>query len=720
MLKGESNPKFCKPRPVPFGLQEGVEQELKRLCDAGTIESVTHAEWASPVVPILKNDGSIRLCGDYKKTVNPSVDIDTYPVPTLEQLYAKLAGGQTFSKLDLRHAYQQIPLDLESRKYTTINTLRGLFQYTTLPFGISSAPAIFQRTMEMVLSGTQSTAVYFDDILITGESQEQHEANLREVLSRLAKANLTLKKEKCQLFQKETVFLGHSIDSTGLHPMQEKVKAIQEAPAPRNVAELRSFLGLLNHYGRYLPNLSSVLAPLHKLLVKYSKWQWGKDQQISFVKAKSLLQFDTVLVHYDPRKPIVVTCDASPYGVGAVLQHTMSDGNLRPVAFASRSLSSPERNYSQLDREGLAMIFGVKHFHQYLLGQHFTIHTDHKPLLGLFGQNKHVPQLASPRIQRWAIILSAYHYNLEYIPGRSICQADAMSRLPLPSKADEVPPTPQETVLLMQHFDASQLSYKDIQRETQQDPTLANVFEYTIAGWPREVNNTLQPYYNVKEELSTHEGCLLRGARVIIPPKHREIMLEMVHDAHPGIVRMKLHARNYCWWPGIDKDLEKKVQECLTCQTRRNNPPKAPIVSWPPPTKAWSRLHIDYAGPIEGKMILVVIDVYSKWIDAFITASASSAATISHLRSCFATHGIPDIVVSDNGTSFTSSEFKEFLSRNGVLHKTSPPYHPASNGPAERAVQVIKQGLRKSTGDLQTRLSRILFAYRITPPDYNG
>ena len=376
-------PRFFKARPVAYALREKIETELDRLVKEGTIEPVEFSEWATPIVPIVKEDGTIRICGDYKQTINQVAQLDNYSIPKIEDLYATLGEGMEFTKLDLSQAYQQLELDEGSKDYTVINTHKGLFRYNRLPYGISSAPGIFQRTIESLLQGIPQVVVRIDDILVTGKTRNKHLEHLKEVLVRLDKAGIRLKLKKCVFLQNQVIYLGHRINKDGIQPIEGKVRAIQEAPAPTNVKELQAFLGMLNYYACYLPNLSTVLAPLHELLAKDCKWTWGKRQVEAFNRAKGMLNSADLLVHYDPSKELVLSCDASRYGLGAVLSHIV-DGKERLISYASRTLSPAERNYAQLDKEGAAVIFGLKKFHQYLYGQKFKIFTDHKPLLGLW------------------------------------------------------------------------------------------------------------------------------------------------------------------------------------------------------------------------------------------------------------------------------------------------------------------------------------------------
>ena len=344
-----------------------------------------------------------------------------------------LTGGQRFSKLDLTSAYQQILLDDASSKMVVINTHQGLYEYTRLPFGVASAPAIFQKAMDSILQGIPHCICYLDDILVTGRSNEEHIRNLRTVLQRLQEHGVRLRREKCSFFQNSVEYLGYLITAEGVHTTSKKVEAVVEVPAPQNVSELRSFLGLLNYYGKFIPNLASILHPLHSLLRSGQPWNWSHCCQRAFETAKKSLVEAPLLAHYDQDLPIALAGDASTYGVGAVISHKMPDGTERPLAFASRTLSASERNYSQVEKEALSLIFGIKRFHQYLYGCHFTLITDHKPLTTILGPKQGVPQVAAARMQRWALLLSAYSYSIQFRPTLAHSNADGLSRLPLPA-----------------------------------------------------------------------------------------------------------------------------------------------------------------------------------------------------------------------------------------------------------------------------------------------
>ena len=726
--KGEANifidesvkPVFCKARPLPYAIKDKVEKELDSMVEKEILSPVSYAEWAAPIVPIQKQNGGIRICGDFKVTVNKCSEKDKYPIPRIEDLYTKLAGGTVFSVLDLSMAYQQIVVNQRSRRYLTINTTRGLFTFNRLPAGICAAPGIFQRIMDGLFSNVEGVVCYLDDILVCGKDIQDHNKNLDIVFSILYQSGLKLKKDKCLLAESSVKYLGHIIDAKGLHPLASKVGAIQNAPAPTNVNELQSFIGLISYYGKFLSNMSTVMAPLYELLRKDTDWAWEKDQIEAFDKCKTLINSDSVLVHFDPQYPVVLACDASPYGIGCVLSHSI-DGIEKPIAFYSRTLKPAEKNYSVLDKEALSVVCGVKKFHCYLYGRTFIIQSDHKPLEKLLHENNELSAMATPRIKRWSLFLSAYDYAWKYRAGKFMGHADAMSRLPLPDCDPELVRTPAEIIYLLQTLDLSPITSDQIKLWTSHDPILSKVVTYISQGWPNiDYQKPLSLYYNKQYELSVENGCVLWGSRVVIPHCGHQHVLELLHDSHPGIVKMKNIARRVVWWPNIDKDIENYVKSCDNCQSVSAVSTMSTIHPWEWPGKPWIRIHIDYAGPFNGKMYLIVIDSYSKWIEIIPTTSATAEATVTILREIFSRWGLPLMIVSDNATCFTSYIFTDFCKHNAIKHITSSPHHPSTNGLAERAVQVFKHGVQKITGDIDTNISHFLLHYRSCPQSTTG
>ena len=724
-----TQPVFCKPRPVPFALRDRVNDEIDRLVKLGVFRPITHAQWAAPLVSVLKSDKrSIRLCGDYKVTINRAAQADQYTMPSADGIFARLAGKRLFAKLDLSEAYTQLVLDDESQLLAAVNTPKGLFAVTRLPYGTSASSQIFQRELDRLLGHVTHAATYIDDIIIGGEDEIELLQALDTVLTILEEAGLRLKLSKCEFMKQSITYLGHTIDKDGLHPTADKLAAIRDAPKPINVGELRSFIGLITFYGKFIPRQATIMAPLYALLQSNVKWVWADEQERAFEDAKRALLESSMLVHFDNKLPVVLSCDASPTGVSCVLAHVIKNEE-RPVLFISRTLSTAERNYSQLEREAIAIIFGVVRLRQYLLGRHFVIYTDHKPLLTLFSPDKTLPPVAAARVLRWSLILAGYQYKMVFRKGTEHGNVDALSRLPLPSSSADDQERPSDIILLIDDMSEPPCSADDLCEATRRDPVLAKVILGLQSGsWPSPLPVELAPFHRREMELSVVNGLVMWGQRVIIPQKWRQMVKNELHEGHFGSQHMKALARSYVWWPNMDAELEATAAGCNACALHARDPPKTAVHPWPWPTRPWVRLHIDYAGPVDGVMLLVLIDAHSKWLEAVPVQRATAEATTSALRHIFATHGLPEVIVSDNGSPFTAAEFENFCKMNGIRHLRTPPFHPASNGAAERAVALVKAGLSKLATDtitaglaqhqgrdLQHRLDRFLLSYRRTP-----
>ena len=721
VLNESTGAKFHKARPVPYALQKRVENALLKMEKDGVIERVSSATSAAPIVTVGKKDGDeVRVCGDFSVTYNSCANVETYPMPKIEDMHSALRGCTVFSVLDLKQAYHQIPVSKDSQKYLTINTHMGLFAFKRLPNGIHSGPAIFQRIMDGLLADIPKAVSRLDDILIAGTDYQDHFNTLSQVLERLLKYGFKLNKAKCKFLQSSVVYLGHLIDSAGLHPTMDKLAAVRDAPPPKDAVALKSFLGLIMFYSRFMPHHSTVLAPLNSLLKKNVPWRWTKTEDNAFMAAKNLLLNSRTLVHYDETLPLVLSCDASSYGAGAVLSHVIN-GKHQPIAFASCTLTETQRNYSQLEKEAFSIIFGLKRFHQYLCGRSFTILTDHRPLLTLLGPHRAVPAHTASRLQRWALILASYHYKIEYRSTAAHADADSMSRLPLPQTW-----SPKSENVECYFFEASvvtNVTAEMVKKKTQVDPILSLVYRYVQNGWPSIVDASLVPYKNKQDELTIHQGCLLWGTRVAVPSSLRNEVLAELHETHPGMTRMKGLSRSYVWWPKIDSDIEKTVSTCLVCQKIRSEPVQAPVHPWTFPSKPWSRIHIDFAGPISGTTYLVVVDAYSKFPEVVKMTSTTSTATVNALRDIFSRYGLPEIMVSDNGPQFIASEFQQFCRKNGIMHRTSAAYKPSTNGQAERVVQILKSAIaqaRVTKQDVNVVLARSLLVYRNTPHTTTG
>ena len=406
-FKADAVPVFYKARPVPFALRDDLVKGCEEGIAKGVWKPVQFNEYGTPVVPIriAHTSGSLkpklRICGDYSMGINDQLQDHRHPLPLPEELMQKLGGGFGYTKIDLADAYNQIQLAPESQRRLALSTHRGVLLQQRLPFGIKSARGYFQEIMENLTSDLPGVAVFQDDMLVSGQDANDHLSNLKHLLTRLNDKGLRCRHDKCQFAQPSVEYLGHTLSAEGISK-GSKVEAVLKMPPPMDVSRLKSFLDSVQFYGKFIPNLASMAEPLYRLTKKATPWKWEDEEQATFEQLKNVLSSDQVLVHFDPNKTLVLACDASNVGIGAVLVHRYLDGSERPIANMSKTLTAAERNYSQIYKEALSIIYGLK-FYQYLYGRRFILVTDHKPLTALSGPKKGTPLLAANRLARWAL-----------------------------------------------------------------------------------------------------------------------------------------------------------------------------------------------------------------------------------------------------------------------------------------------------------------------------
>lgn len=717
-LKENAKPIYFKAHPVPLSYKALIEKELDRLVEEKVIEPITASEWGTPIVSVIKSDNSLRICGNYKLTINKWLENVRYPLPRIEEIIEKLNGGIIFTKLDLNKAYTQFLLDEEAQKITTWSTHKGMFRMLRMPYGAAPSSAIFQKHLEQLLQGMPHTINYLDDIIITGTSLQNHKENVTRVLEKLREAGLTVKQEKCEFYQTEIEYLGYIISKDGIKKTESKVKAILKAQVPTNVKQVRSFCGLVNYYNKFVPNIAQILHPIYNLLKKETTFSWNTKCQKAFEEIKQLIAKDIVLTHYNNNKQLVLVTDAANEGIAAILYQKENNGVEKPIACTSRTLLENEKAFATVDKEALAIIFGVRKFSQYLLGREFIIRTDHKPLLGLFKENKEIPQRHRDRLQRWAVYLSGFQYKLEYIKGKENFMADCLSRLPVKTNTITDEYDYDNYLNFAEVQEGWPIDNDKVKKETLKDEELTKVKQCIQENWRNEVSKELKKYRNRKEELYIENECVMWGYRVVIPLTLRKKMLEELHSGHLGITKTKTLARSYLWWPNMELDIEKKIKACLPCMKVLPDPKKQ-MTQWPEAEQPWERVHIDFLGPIYNSMFLIVIDSYSKWIEVFKMNKCTSNETVERLRETFARFGLPKTIISDNGRQLTSVIMEEFLMKNGIKHVTTPTYHPQSNGQAENAVKTFKNKLKAAMEDeknknesIETVTQRFLLNYR--------
>ncbi|KII61548.1 Retrovirus-related Pol polyprotein from transposon 17.6 [Thelohanellus kitauei] len=431
-FKKELQPVFCKPRRIPFSLQKDVDSAIDDGISRGVWKTTDFSDFGTPIVVVHKKgiNSGIRVCGDYRVTVNKYLEDHRHPIPLPDELIAQLGGKYFFSKLDLKDAYNQIRLHPDSQKKLALSTTRGVLLQTRLPFGIKSAPGYFQDVMSKITCDLKGVVVYFDDILVSGVDRTDHLSNLKSLLNRFNEKGIRLNRDKCVFAEPEITYLGHIISQNGI-TMGPKADDVLKMPRPTNINELKSFLGAIQFYNKFIENFSTIAGPLYNLTKNDAIFHWSNTQQHAFDHLKQILASDQILVHFDQNLPVGISCDASNIGIGCVLFHRFKDSSERPICYASKVLSETQKRYSQIHKEALAIIFALKRFHMFLYGRKFVIITDHKPLVSIFSPSKSTSILTANRLARWVNILNQYDFDVEYRHTLLHGNADVLSRFPV-------------------------------------------------------------------------------------------------------------------------------------------------------------------------------------------------------------------------------------------------------------------------------------------------
>lgn len=695
-------------RRIPFHARKDVEAELKRLEDLDVIEPVSGpTPWVSPVVIVPKKSKGVRICIDMREA-NKAISREKHPMPTVEDLMADLNSSVVFSKLDLSNAYHQLELDEESRYITTFSTHVGLRRYKRLLFGVNAASEIFQKKIADLLADIPGAKNLSDDIIVHDKSQDDHDHALQLTLDRLSSSGAKLNKDKCIFSVNKITFFGHVFSNVGVSADPEKIKAIVGQSAPQSPAEIRSFLGMTQYVARYIPHYATLTEPLRRLTRQNVPWSWSRDEQISFDSLKSVLSSTQVMVYFDPSKATEVLVDASPVGVSAMLTQ---EGKV--VCYASRALTDVEQRYSQTDREMLAVVYGVEHYHLYLFASEFKVITDHKPLLGIVNSQKPV----SARMERWRLRLMPYQFALEYRPGKSN-PADYMSRHPY-DKPTRDNAAEAYVAYISQHAVPKAMSLDEVRLATQESSTLQQVMNAIQSGkWYDSPD--LTPFVRFRDEFSIIDGVILRDHRLVIPSALQHRVVEIAHHTHQGIVKTKQLIREKVWFPGIDKLVEDTVKACIPCQASYPGPNKSePVSPTVLPSKPWSEVAVDFAGPFpSGQYLLVVVDEHSRFPEVEVVHSISAKVVIPRLSSIFARQGYPSVVKSDNGPPFQGHEFTEFAATCGFKHRRITPLWPEANGTVERFMGTLNKFIRAAVTDnrdWRNELPSFLMHYRATP-----
>ncbi|XP_026287254.2 uncharacterized protein K02A2.6-like [Frankliniella occidentalis] len=686
----------CKPkRSIPHRIPSAIKDKLKEALDdqeargiIRKVQEITPATVINNLVITEKPDKSLRICLDPSE-LNKVILSRPHQVPTTLEIQEKLSGMKVFSVLDLKEGFYHCELDEESQMLCCFVTPWGIYCFQRLPFGLTSAPEEFQAINEAIFGDIEGVVVYIDDICCAGKNQAQHDKSLNEIMKRAKENNIRFKEEKFQYSQNKIKYVGQIFSSEGVEPDPERIEALINMPTPQSKENLETALGMFNYVRQYIPNMSEFESTLRELTKKDRQWVWLPDHETAFENLKQKLAEVTTLHHFDPKKTLELQCDASKVGVGACLMQEK-----KPIAWASRSMNSAERNYSQSEKEMLSITFGFKKFHNLVYGRKVKVFTDHKSLVPIM--NKNISSIGSDRLKRLRLKILKYKFEIEYLPGTSMHMADHLSRNFLPETEVEDPEMVEVVHSLTRKLPVSKSYLDKLLAATENDLVIKQVIKYVMEGWPKQISKVPQevkPFWQHQHDLYVLQGVLMKDHCIVIPKNLQKETVNQLHEGHAPSEKTIKRAKMSVYWPNFVRDITNFVDSCTVCGKFKPRKTPVELLQHEIPDLPWAKLGADLLS-FGGKKYLIVMDYFSKWLEIIPVKSLSAAAVIEALKSIFFIHGDPQSIVCDNNP-FNSNEFQLFAKDKFDLIFSSPTY-AQSNGLAECAVGIAKKIMRKS------------------------
>ena len=681
----------------PLELQE-LRKQLSELLDAGYIRP-SKSPFGAPILFVKKKGGDLRMCVDYR-ALNKITIKNRYPLPRIDELMDRLTNARRFSKIDLKSGYYQVRVHPEDIPKTAFRTQNGHYEFLVMFFGMTNAPATFMTLMNDVLHPflDKFVIVYLDDILIYSKNDEEHAHHLELVFEALCTNKLFANPKKCKFYRDEVNFLGHVVSADGIRLDPKKVQAVRDWPTPRTVSEVRQFMGLVNYFHSFLKDLAKIATPLTDLLRNGTPWEWTADRAHTFKHLKQLVTDAPVLRPYDPDLPVTVYPDASGFAIGAWLGQEDKHG-IRPVAYHSRKMSPAETRYDTREQELLAIFDALRVWRHYLEGRQFKVISDHQSLKWLQNQ-----PFLTRRQARWVMAFQSYDFEIGYAPGKFNTVADVLSRRP-----DLAPKCIKCRASVLAEVNTVTLTpanpVHDIISKIRLDPDLTKLKE-ALTHPKSATPHTMAPQLT---HLSLREGMVYFQDRVYVPndPDLKLRLLQEHHDTtysgHFGITKTYAAIATHYYWPTLYRDVSRYVKSCDACQRNKPTQQATPglLRPLPLPTSRWSHISIDFivglpASLNDNNMVMVVVDRLSKRTHFVACASTATAKDVASLfiRHIFKHHGLPDMIVSDRDTKFTSTFWQHLMLLLGCNTLMATSRHQQTNGMAEITVKILKTYLR--------------------------
>ena len=677
--KIELEPGCVPPTKAPYRMSplelDELKKQLSELSSKGFIQP-SKSPFGAPVLFVRKKDGTRRLCIDYR-ALNKFTIKNKYPLPRVDELLDRLNGSKYFSKIDLRSGYHQVRIAEGDAPKTAFRTRYGHFEFMVLPFGLTNAPATFMQLMQDIFRPhlDDFVVVFLDDILIYSRNEKEHAEHVKKVLLKLREHKLFAKASKSDFFKRSIDFLGYVITEDGITMDSNKVRAIVDWPSPlKNITDVRSFLGLAGYYRRFVQGFSKLASPLTELLKKEKMFEWTDREQKAFEVLKETITSAPILISPDPTKKYVVTTDASGFATGAILQQDHGKG-LQPISFMSHKMNAAERNYPVHEQELLAVVHALREWRHYLHGGEFEVITDHMSLKHFLTQ----PRL-SARQARWAEFMQEFNMNITHRPGKLNNAADALSRRP-----DHAELNTCVTVNKDEFLERLKAGYSlDVECEGH------------LKANPRWKKTDDGLIYINSNRIYVPDGNDLRTA---LMNEHHDIPL----SGHVGSAKVYNKLCRNWYWPKMKYDVEEYVRSCPQCQQNKpsNQKPIGLLQPLPIPERRWQQVTMDLITQLPksrngNDAIVVFIDKLTKMVHYAATKTTVDAVELAKLFICNVVrlHGVPESIVSDRDTRFTSNFWKSLWSQFGTKLHMSTAFHPQTDGQTERANRTLEESLR--------------------------